>query len=96
MPITNSVLAEIHENLRRLHAPRVHVRLDRRFEPESGVLLRVEHEGAEWHMFPLDFRNLLGELPDEAGEVAIHEAIEYRVMDLWHGPSPAGSRDTTS
>lgn len=90
-----TALHEITAQLQRLKAPEIRVNLDSRFEPETGVLLKVEYEDAHWHMLPQDFRNLLFELPDGAGVYVIHQAIETGVAHVWHGPSPAGSRDTS-
>jgi hypothetical protein len=89
------LLTEIRQHLQRLGAEDVQVRLDAKFEPETGTLLKVEYDGADWHMLPQDFRNLIAELPDGVGAAAVHKAIESEVAHLWHGPSPEGSRDTS-
>lgn len=88
-------LKDIRRELDRLEAPHVKIELDHEFEPEAGPLLKVEYGGADWHMMPQDFRNLLAELPDGSGPGAIKKAIETKVAHLWHGPSPTGSRDTS-
>lgn len=89
------VLAEIRTQLSRLDAEEFHTELDHEFEPETGPLLAVAFDGADWHLFPADFLNLLSDLPDGVGPHEVKIAIEDRVAILWHGPSPPGSRDTS-
>jgi hypothetical protein len=89
------MLTKIDLELRRLSAIDVRVEIDEDFEPETGRLVKVSHEGAFWHLLPGALEELLEELPDGAGGDAIKQAIEGKAHPVWHGPSPEGSRDTT-
>jgi hypothetical protein len=90
----SSGIADIQSELQRVFAPQFKVVLDSEFEPAAGTLLKIEYDGAHWHMIPQDFRNLLAELPTGAGPAALKTAIEAKANPVWHGPQPEGSRDT--
>jgi hypothetical protein len=85
----------LSQELRRIEANQVRLSLDESFEPQAGVLLKVEIGSAYWHMLPEEFRALLQQIPDRAGLDEVHRAIERHTMHLWHGPAPKGSRDTS-
>ena len=87
------VLERIREELRRIAAEEIEVMLDAEFEPETGELVRIEHEQAYWHLFPQDFEALLKDLPDGVGAERVRGAIEFDAIHVWHGPSPQDSRD---
>jgi hypothetical protein len=90
------MLHEIHAELKRVSAGDVVVSLDDKFEPRAGTLVKIELDDAYWHLQPNDFLELLEDLPADAGSEAVHRAIEKKGPFVWHGPSPEGSRDTTS
>ncbi len=90
-----AVLKEIKSELARLSAKEIRVSMDEEFEPETGELVKVELGGAYWHLMPVRFLELLKDLPNRAGSTAVHRAIEQKEAFVWHGPSPAGSRDTS-
>jgi hypothetical protein len=86
-------ISDIRRELDRLAAPQVKIALDSGFEPDTGTLLKIEYDGAHWHMIPQDFRNLLAEMPDRCGPGHIKAAIEAKANPVWHGPAPQGSRE---
>ena len=86
---------EIRSELRRVQAEEIIVRVDEQFEPKAGVLLQVEFNNAYWHLLPEHFIELLRDLPDGAGTVGVHRAIEGRGSAVWHGPSPTDDRDNS-
>jgi hypothetical protein len=88
-------LQEERDQLERLDAQDVQLALDDQFEPEAGILLRVEVGLAFWHLPPGEFHRLIRDLPDGAGSEAIKQTIEADAMHVWHGPSPPRSRDST-
>lgn len=88
-----NVLDEIRAHLARVDAIEVCVSLDPEFEPETGELVKVEHDRAYWHLLPEDFSALLEKLPDAAGTDRVRAAIESDTIRVWHGPSPKDSRD---
>jgi len=88
------MLIETRNELLRLDARDVHIEFDDEFEPEAGTLVKVEYDGAFWHLLPGKFTELLNDLPDGAGGEAIKVAIETKAQTVWHGPSPH-SRDTS-
>ncbi len=85
----------LSRELQRIEADEVRLSLDESFEPQAGVLLKVEIGAAYWHMWPEEFCTLLQEIPDRAGLDAVQQAIERHTMHVWHGPAPKGSRDTS-
>jgi len=89
------MLNEVRGELHRIRAAKVRVELDSAFAPEAGELVKVELNGAYWHLLPNRFLTLLKELPQEAGDEAVHVAIEARAMFVWHGPAPLGSLDSS-
>ena len=89
------MLLDIEAELQRLNAREVRVALDAAFELEVGALVYIEIDGAEWHMLPGVFREVLKDLPDGAGSDAVQTAIERKGVFAWHGPSPKDSRDTS-
>ncbi|MCA9153861.1 MAG: hypothetical protein R3C99_21505 [Pirellulaceae bacterium] len=91
------MIEQIRDELNRLDAGAVQVRLDREFEPKAGELVRIDIDDAYWHMLPADFHTLLQDLPNGAGEEQVHRAIEsFDSQQVWHGHSPDGSRDSTA
>ena len=90
------MLDAIRVELSRIAAREVRVSLDEEFESKVGTTLRVERDMAYWHLLPEHFLELLKELPDGAGAESVHRAIEKHAVGVWHGPSPTGSRDTSS
>jgi hypothetical protein len=86
---------EIKSELERLAAAEVTASLNEEFEPEAGVLVKIELKGAYWHLCPQRFLSLIKDLPDGAGSNAIHEVIEKKATLVWHGHAPKGSRDTS-
>jgi hypothetical protein len=90
------MLDRIKAELVRVAATDLEVALDDDFEPAAGTLLRVAREAAYWHLPPEQFLLLLRDLPSGAGSDKVHRAIESRATAVWHGPSPAGSRDTST
>lgn len=86
-------LQQIKSELRRLGATEATATLDDEFAPEAGELVKVEIEGAYWHLLPDRFLRLLNDLPDGAGSEAIRTAIAQNAIVVWHGPAPEGSRD---
>ena len=90
------MLDKIEAELRRLSADRISLRLDDEFEPNVGTLLRIQLGEAYWHMPPEHFLELLKDLPGGLGNEATRRAIERKATFVWHGPSPEGSRDTTT
>jgi hypothetical protein len=90
------ILADIHDELRRLNAEPLRVEIDEQFEPRVGPLAHVQYGDAYWHLFPAQLLELLEELPDGTGPEIIQRSIEQKADWLWHGPSPRGSRDTSS
>lgn len=89
------MLDNIKEHLARIAAHDVVVTRNDEFEPDAGPLVKVELEGAYWHLAPTAFEQLLEAIPDGAGSEAVREAIEKKAPFVWHGPSPKGSRDTS-
>jgi hypothetical protein len=88
-----SVLQQIRAELARVDAREMRTTLDAHFEPETGELVKVEHDQAYWHLLPQDFAALLKTLPDGAGTDRVRAAIESDTIRVWHGPSPKDSRD---
>jgi hypothetical protein len=91
-----TTLDEIRNELKRVSARQVRVDFDDDFEPRAGRLLKVDYDGAYWHLLPENFLELLRALPDEAGPEAVKREVEKRGPFVWHGPSPPGSRDTSA
>lgn len=89
------MLDKIKSELRRLDAANTNVSLDDDFEPAVGTLLKVEIDGAHWHLQPPEFLELLEQLPAGAGSDEIRQMIEAKATTVWHGPSPKDSRDTS-
>jgi hypothetical protein len=90
-----AVLQAIHRELRRIHAPGVKAALDPSFEPETGELVRVQLDAAEWRLPPAELEQLLKDVPSGAGDEAVKRAIEQHGNAVWHGPAPKDSRDTS-
>lgn len=90
------MLSQIRAELKRLSASDVAVSLDDEFEPRAGTLVKIELDEAYWHLLPNDLLELLDDLPDDAGSEAVRTAIEKKGPFVWHGPSPEGSRDTST
>lgn len=88
-------LNKIQAELERIGASSATVSLDAEFEPEAGELVKFELEGADWHLLPEHFFELLRDLPDDAGGDAVRTAIERKGPFVWHGPAPEGSRDSS-
>jgi hypothetical protein len=88
------MLEDIRTELTRLAATEIKVALDGTFEPQTGLLLRIERGMAYWHVLPEALLTLLKELPDGVGSDHVHRAIEKRGVGVWHGPSPQDARDT--
>ncbi len=88
-------LREIRHHLQRIGANRVQVALDPDFEPQAGVLVHVQLQDAEWRVLPEQFQELLKDMPAGAGDEAVKRAIESKADNVWHGPAPTDSRDTS-
>jgi len=88
------VLKQLDAELKRLGARDVSLSLDEAFEPDAGVLAKVEIQDAYWHLPPNDLLELLRDLQDGAGSDAIKQTIEQNATTVWHGPAPEDSRDT--
>ena len=88
-----NVLDQIRTELARANAKEMKATLDPHFEPETGELVKVEHDKAYWHLLPQDLAALLETLPDGAGTDRVRAAIESDTIRVWHGPSPKDSRD---
>ncbi len=89
-------IQKTRKELSRLDASDVQIEFDDQFEPETGTLLKVQIGDAYWHLLPGNFFEILQPMPDGVGTEAIKEAIEEEANPVWHGPSPKGSRDTSS
>jgi hypothetical protein len=89
-----TTLSEIQHHLARLGAHDVNVRLTADFEPEAGTLVRVDYQGAYWHLLPTRLLELIAELPTGSGGESVRRVIAQQGHGIWHGPSPAESRDT--
>jgi hypothetical protein len=89
------ILQQIRSELRRIGASKVQVNLDSNFEPKAGELVRVKLEGAEWRLLPAELEQLLKEVADGAGDEGVRKTIETRAANVWHGPAPKDSRDTS-
>ena len=90
------MLDAIKEQLTRVGAAaEIYVALDDEYEPETGTLVAVQYETAEWHLLPETLLGLLRELPDGGGAEAVHQAIECKADPLWHGPAPREARGTS-
>jgi hypothetical protein len=88
------MLDAIQVELARLDARNATVRTDESFEPETGPLVQIMIDGADWHLLPEHLLALLRSLPDAAGPQAVHRTIETDGQAVWHGPAPPESRDT--
>jgi hypothetical protein len=88
-----NILEQIRAELIRVDAKEIKTTLDSQFEPETGELVRIEHDKAYWHLLPQDFAAVLQALPDGAGTNRVRAAIESDTIRVWHGPSPKDSRD---
>lgn len=87
------MLEQIRAELVRLAADDVGVKQDEQFEPQAGTLIRLSIGGAYWHLPPMALVEILNSIPDGAGSLAIKERMGRDENLIWHGPSPAGSRD---
>lgn len=90
-----AVLQHIRDHLQRIGASRVQVSLDANFEPQAGELVSVKLQDAEWRLLPEQFEQLLKEVPAGAGDEAVKRAIETKADNVWHGPAPTDSRDSS-
>lgn len=88
------MLHEIESELRRLNANDVRVSIDETFDPEAGELVKVEYDGAYWHLLPKQFLELLKDVRSGGRGEAVRVAIEQNATFVWHGPEPEASRDT--
>ena len=87
-----STLSEIRQHLQRLGANNVQVSLTDDFEPRAGTLVRIDYEGAYWHLLPTRLLEILRDLKDGGGGGEVRSAIERGGHGVWHGPSPPDSR----
>lgn len=87
------MLERIRTELARLAANDVGVKQDEHFEPQAGTLMRISIGGAYWHVPPMALLEMLNSIPDGAGSEAIKERMGRDESIIWHGPSPAGTRD---
>ncbi|REJ70063.1 MAG: hypothetical protein DWQ31_02275 [Planctomycetota bacterium] len=92
---SNDLIEQLNAQLTRLKADDALVVLDDEFEPKAGTLVKLEIDMAYWHFLPGALLELLERLPDASGSEAIKVAIEKNAPQVWHGPSPKGSRDTS-
>jgi hypothetical protein len=92
---SNDLLKKLNVELARLGSEDTHVELDDEFEPTTGMMVKLQIGEAYWHFLPGGLLELLQHVPDAAGADAIKKAVETRATEVWHGPSPEGSRDTS-
>jgi hypothetical protein len=83
----------LSEELSRVQAEAVQVSLDDCFEPQAGVLLKVEIGSSFWRLWPEEFRSLLREIPDGAGSGAVQRAMEQHAMHDWRRRSASRTRE---
>ena len=90
-----ATIKQLENEQRRVGASDASVKLDEKFEPDTGKLVHLRVGAADWHFLPGTLLPLLQELPDRAGSEAVKQMNERNATMVWHGPSPKGSRDTS-
>jgi hypothetical protein len=90
-----AILQHIRNELQRIGASKVQVALDSKFEPKAGELVQVQLEGAEWRLLPAELEQLLQGVAAGAGDEGVRKAIETQGANVWHGPAPKDSRDSS-